>query len=166
MEFLKKVSQRLRQVRAFGRFVKEDGLINTTDLLVATAATVVLAAGVGGTVLSTLDESKYGKAQPDAQAIGQAIMSFYKDTGKWPGQAIHANGNYLTTVLLATGPTVSGNTASQYTLPSVANNGLDHGTSSCAANSGQGFVNGSVATANFSDTTTTAEIPSSVLVLN
>jgi len=143
MEFLKKVTQRLRQVRKSGRLLKQDGLINTTDLLVATAATVVLAAGVGGTVLSTLDESKYGKAQPDAQAVGQAIMTFYKDTGKWPGQAYHAL-NQTMKVVLATG-SVSGT----FDLPAVANNGLDHegltGSTKCGANSGQGFVNGQIA---------------------
>lgn len=38
-------------------------------LLVATGATVVLAAGVGSAVIGTQDGAKYGKAQPDAQAI-------------------------------------------------------------------------------------------------
>ena len=144
MEFLKKVTQRLQQVRETGRLLKEDGLINTTDLLVATAATVVLAAGVGGTVLSTLDESKYGKAQPDAQAVGQAIMTFYKDTGKWPGQTYHSvAANQSKSVLLATG-----SVSSVYDLPAVANNGLDHealpAATKCGANSGQGFVNGTI----------------------
>lgn len=167
MEILKKVTQRLRQVRTVGRFLKEDGLINTTDLLVATAATVVLAAGVGGTVLSTLDESKYGKAQPDAQALGQAMTNFYKDTGKWPGQAAQA-ADYTKPVILATGPI-----SNVFTLPAVANDGLDEpglasGTK-CGANSGQGFVNGSIAALENSTSTTTGTISTttaSVLNLN
>jgi hypothetical protein len=156
MEFLKKVTQHLRQVRSAGRLLKEDGLINTTDLLVATAATVVLAAGVGGTVLSTLDESKYGKAQPDAQAIGQAIMTFYKDTGKWPGQAEHA-ALQTKPLLLATGPSTN-----VFDLPSVANDGLDYagltGSTKCGDNSGQGFVNGTVIAFERSTSTTTNTI--------
>jgi len=75
----------------FGRrFTATDGLINTTDLLVATAATVILAAGVSGAVIGTMNDAKYGKAQPDAQALAGALSKFYKDTGKWPGQAEHA----------------------------------------------------------------------------
>jgi hypothetical protein len=101
MEFMKKVTQRLRQVRTFGRLLKEDGLINTTDLLVATGATVILAAGVGSAAIGTLDDAKYGKAQPDAQAMAQAISDFYADTGKWPGQA-EAEADDGTFVLLVT----------------------------------------------------------------
>src|SRR5581483_11925197 len=142
MQFIKKVTQRLLRVRRAGRVLGQDGLINTTDLLVATAATVVLAAGVGGTVLSTLDESKYGKAQPDAQALGQAIMNFYKDTGKWPGQAENA-ATQTKAYLLATGTI-----AEAYDLPGLANNGLDYpgvsGSTKCGANSGPGFVNGKI----------------------
>src|SRR5687767_15841853 len=150
MRFIKKVTQRLLDMSTRARIAKEDGLINTTDLLVATAATVVLAAGVGGTVLSTLDESKYGKAQPDAQAIGQAIVEFYTDTGKWPGQHEHSV-DQTDVFFLATG--VNGATDT-FDLPAVANNGLDHaalsGDFTCGANSGQGFVNGTVAAAGFS----------------
>jgi hypothetical protein len=164
MRFIKKVTQRLLDMGTRARLAKEDGLINTTDLLVATAATVVLAAGVGGTVLSTLDESKYGKAQPDAQAIGQAIMTFYKDTGKWPGQAYHA-ANQDEAVLLGTAPITD-----VFDLPAVANNGLDWAgftTQTCGANSGQGFVNGTVSAGEFSATAATGNLEdATVLNLN
>jgi hypothetical protein len=159
MRFIKKVTQRLLDMSTRARIAREDGLINTTDLLVATAATVVLAAGVGGTVLSTLDESKYGKAQPDAQALGQAIMTFYKDTGKWPAQAEHAALPDDSNVLLATG-----SVSDTYDLPAVANNGLDHdalnGSGVCGANSGQGFVNGTVGAGEYSATGATAALTS------
>jgi len=139
MEFMKKVTQRLLDMGTRARIAREDGLINTTDLLVATAATVVLAAGVGGTVLSTLDESKYGKAQPDAQAIGQAIMTFYKDTGRWPGQYEDAASPGSPTLLVTASPTGVIN------YPAVANDGLEWpaftGSTVCGANSGQGWVN-------------------------
>jgi len=157
MRFIKKVTQRLLDMRT-GRFGREDGLINTTDLLVATAATVVLAAGVGGTVLSTLDESKYGKAQPDAQAIGQAIMTFYKDTGKWPGQNEDAADEDSVTLL------ATGNIADEYQLPAVANGGLEWpgftGATVCGANSGQGFVNGTVGAGEFYNGTATLQLES------
>lgn len=167
MEFFKKVPQRLRQALGFGRLLrKEDGLINTTDLMVATAATVVLAAGVGGAALGTLDAANYGKAQPDGQSITQAIMSFYRDTGKWPGQAEHA-ADLAKGVLLATG--TYGTTSSTFILPDVANFGLKWealaGTSTCAANSGQGFVN-AVVTGSASSSTTAAIDQGAVTVHN
>ena len=149
----------------FSRIRKEEGLINTTDLLVATAATVVLAAGVGGAVLSTLDEANYGKAQPDGQAIAQAIMTFYKDTGKWPGQSEDA-ANTTNVTLLA-----SGSIADAYDLPAVANGGLEWpgftGATVCGANSGQGFVNGTVGAGEFSAGTATVTLTTSLAeVLN
>jgi len=53
MAAIRKVTQRLRQVPMFRRLLRrEDGLINTTDLLVATGATVILAAGITGATLS------------------------------------------------------------------------------------------------------------------
>jgi hypothetical protein len=63
-------------------FLREDGLINTTDVLVATVATITLAAGVSSAMLGSMDEARYGKAQPDAQALAMAVVNFYTDTGK------------------------------------------------------------------------------------
>lgn len=86
-----KAVERLRRMPRLTKLLAESrGLINTTDLLVATAATVILAAGVGSAAISTMNDAKYGKAQPDAQAMGNAITQFFKDTGKWPGQAEQA----------------------------------------------------------------------------
>lgn len=167
MEFLKKVPQHLRRIGKFtARLRKEDGLINTTDLMVATAATVVLAAGVGGAALNTLDESKYGKAQPDAQAVGQAIVEFYSDTGKWPGQAEHAADD-TQIFLLATGPLVGSDETTEYDLPSLANNGLDHAAhTTCGANSGQGFVNAQIAAFEGSADGGNGAFPTGTVVLN
>jgi hypothetical protein len=166
MNFVKKVTQRLRHVRTVQRLLREDGLINTTDLLVATAATVILAAGVGGTVLGTLDDASYGKAQPDGQAIGQAILNFYADTGKWPGQAYHA-GAQGQTVILATGATAGSTTPSAYTLPQSANDGLEWTAhEGCEANSGEGWVNGDVEAGSFSAADGTSSITTGTTVLN
>jgi len=91
MRSIAKAVERLRQMPRLRKVLTESrGLINTTDLLVATAATVILAAGVGSAAIGTISEAKYGKAQPDAQALSSAITQFYKDTGKWPGQVEHA----------------------------------------------------------------------------
>ena len=57
------------------RFWNERGLINTTDLLVATVATVTLAAGVGSAMIGSMDEARYGKAQPDAGAGAGGAVS-------------------------------------------------------------------------------------------
>ena len=143
MRSIAKVAQCLRQMPRLTRVLTESrGLINTTDLLVATAATVVLSAGIGGAAISTLNEAKYGKAQPDAQTVAQAITNFYKDTGKWPGQVEQA-ADLTKVVLLATG---SGAYASStYSLPHVALEGLKTTGIDCANNSLEGFVSKTVA---------------------
>jgi hypothetical protein len=177
MDFLRKVSQHLSQFER-SRSWQEDGLINTTDLLVATAATVVLAAGIGGAAISALDEAKYGKAQPDAQTIAQGIQTFYKDTGKWPGQSYHAQ-HTGEAVILATGArtTMVDNvptfTTGSSVLPSIANNGLkwasmpsSSNSGRCGQNSGQGFVN-ATGVATYTSSMTTVEITGvTVLDLN
>ena len=140
MNFLKKVTQRLLQVRTAARLMAEDGLINTTDLLVATGATVVLAAGVGSAVIGTLDDAKYGKAQPDGQAIANAMTQFYRDTGKWPGQAEQAaeSGTEKTaTVLVSTTDTDF--------LPGEYANAFATAAATCKNNSLQGFVGATIA---------------------
>ena len=140
MEFMKKVTQRLLQVRAAARLMAEDGLINTTDLLVATGATVVLAAGVGSAVIGTLDDAKYGKAQPDGQAIANAMSQFYRDTGKWPGQAEQAaeEDTAKTATLLVS-------TTDPDFLPGEYSNAFATAAATCKNNSLQGFVGATIA---------------------
>lgn len=149
MQFFKKVTQRLLDARTAARLMAEDGLINTTDLLVATGATVVLAAGVGSAVIGTLDDAKYGKAQPDAQAIAQAVSQFYKDTGKWPGQAEQAPdtpGTTAPTLLVTTTETAYEPTNYESALTTT-------GTAACKNNSLQGFVGSSISAAAYPATT-------------
>lgn len=143
MNFLEKAFQRLLQVRTAARLMAEDGLINTTDLLVATGATVVLAAGVGSAVIGTLDDAKYGKAQPDGQAISSAMAQFYRDTGKWPGQAeqaattVDGDGNVPATLLVST-------TSSAF-LPGEYQSAFATAEADCQNNSLQGFVGVTIA---------------------
>lgn len=144
MRSIAKVVERLRQMPRLTQVLTESrGLINTTDLLVATAATVVLASAVGGAAIGTLNESKYGKAQPDAQTIAGAVSAFYKDTGKWPGQAeqVPASGTSTTALFLVT-------TASGASLPSdfaaatagLNSSALSTAAATCSNNSLEGFV--------------------------
>lgn len=150
MRSIAKAVERLRQMPRLTKVLTESrGLINTTDLLVATAATVILAAGVGSAAISTMNDAKYGKAQPDAQAMGNAITQFYKDTGKWPGQAEQAataTGAAAKTALFLVTSYTSG-TGATY-LPndgSVATGStLTVTTASCANNSLEGFVGASI----------------------
>jgi hypothetical protein len=118
------------------RIWKENGLINTTDLLVATGATVVLAASVSSAVIGTLDDAKYGKAQPDVQAMASAISQFYKDTGKWPGQAEQAAAsgtNKPATFLVTAGVTDTD------VLPTAETTALTVADATCGNNSLDGF---------------------------
>jgi hypothetical protein len=135
MELLK-VLPRLLTNGFTSRISKQDGLINTTDLLVATAATVILATGVGGAVIGTLDGSRYGKAQPDAQTLAVALAQFYKDTGRWPGQAEHA------AIPGATKPAVflvSAGVTDTTVLPEATGTALSVATAACSVASLEGF---------------------------
>lgn len=118
------------------------GLINTTDLLVAAGATVILAAGVGAASIDNLNQAKYGKAQPDAVSLATAATSFYKDTGKWPGQADHVGttGNAGTTDALFLVSTLVDDTS----LPSPVTGSLTVDTAECKNNSLEGFVGSTI----------------------
>jgi hypothetical protein len=115
---------------------REDGLINTTDLLVATAATVILAAGIGSNLIGTMDDAKYGKAQPDVQSLATALVQFYEDTGKWPGQAEQEAASAASkpaTFLVSTGVTDT------EVLPDSESNAISVGTATCGSDSREGF---------------------------
>ena len=144
MNVMQKVTQHLRKACTLGRHLAQDGLINTTDLLVATGATVVLAAGVGAAVLGTLDDAKYAKAQPDAQALASAISQFYKDTGKWPGQAEHAA---YTETAGAVPSTLLLSTLDDQFEPEALGTAFSLATADCRNNSLQGFVGKDIASA-------------------
>ncbi|MDO8794727.1 MAG: type II secretion system protein GspG [Vicinamibacterales bacterium] len=163
MRTIEKVVERLRQMPRLAKVLRESrGLINTTDLLVATAATVILSSAVGGAAIATMNESKYGKAQPDGQTIATAIAAFYKDTGKWPGQAeqVPVSGSssakalYLVTTLGISAippvpPAVIGVDAVPAPLPIdyggtteglLGSTALSTSTATCSNNSSEGFV--------------------------
>jgi type II secretory pathway pseudopilin PulG len=130
------------------------GLINTTDLLVASGATIILAAGIAAASLQGLDQAKLGKAQPDAQAIAAAMQTFFKDTGKWPGQAEVAGSNAPATptikspIFLTTDLTQATATSAGAVLPSFGSSTtFATGQAICQANSGEGIVNATISAA-------------------
>ena len=113
------------------------GLINTTDLVVASGATIILAAGVASVSLAGIDQAKLGKAQPDAQALASAMQQFFKDTGKWPGQA-----EVATTIASGTATAkylVTAKTADDL-LPSFASGTFVTTAATCKSNSLEGFA--------------------------
>lgn len=121
-------------------FADRRGLVNTTDLVVASGATLILAAGVAAASLAGIDQAKLGKAQPDAQAIASAMQAFFKDTGKWPGQAEVAasDGSNVKQARMLT-------TNRDGTLPAFGTlTTIKTDTASCGANSLEGFASGSV----------------------
>jgi prepilin-type N-terminal cleavage/methylation domain-containing protein len=56
------------------------------EVMIAVAAIVMLSAMLAPVGLSWLDEGRAARAQNDAAAIGTAMMRFFQDTSKWPGQ--------------------------------------------------------------------------------
>lgn len=153
---LRGLSKVKRLLGCLGRALRDRrGLINTTDLLVASGATIILAAGVAAASLQGLDQAKLGKAQPDAQALAAAINQFFKDTGKWPGQADHGAGAGPGAVkplfLVTSGLTGSEFTATGVAVPDVPASGTGSNafkvtSTSCKGNSLEGFVNATIET--------------------
>jgi prepilin-type N-terminal cleavage/methylation domain-containing protein len=56
------------------------------EVLVAVAAAVILAAVLTPMAFTYLDESRIARAHADAATVSAAMMRFFQDTKKWPGQ--------------------------------------------------------------------------------
>jgi prepilin-type N-terminal cleavage/methylation domain-containing protein len=56
------------------------------EVIIAVALVAIMAVAIAPPLIKNLNEGKTARAQSDAQVIGNAIQSFYKDTGKWPLQ--------------------------------------------------------------------------------
>ena len=54
------------------------------EIVIAVAIVAVFAAAISPMVFRHLEDAKVGKAQQEAETIGTAILSYYKDVGKWP----------------------------------------------------------------------------------
>jgi hypothetical protein len=129
------------------RLKSDHGLINTADLLVSTAITVTLAAGVSSAMIDAMDDARYGKAQPDAQAIANSVVRFYKDTGMWPGQAEHAALTTMEPLFLVS------NTAAAAQPSEIGGSLSVAAPATCGVNSAEGFANETIPASNFADAT-------------
>ncbi len=54
------------------------------EIVIAVAIVAIFAAALTPMVFKHLEEAKISKAKNETDVIGNAIMSLYKDTGKWP----------------------------------------------------------------------------------
>jgi len=60
--------------------------ISLIEILIAVAASVVLASLLAPVAFSWIEEGRAARAVNDAAAVGFAMNRFYQDTTKWPGQ--------------------------------------------------------------------------------
>ncbi len=56
------------------------------EIIIAVAIVAIMAVAIAPPLIKNLNEGKAARAQSDAKVIGTAILSFYKDTGRWPLQ--------------------------------------------------------------------------------
>jgi len=56
------------------------------EVIIAVALVAIMAVAIAPPLIKNLNEGKVARAQSDAQVIGNAILSFYKDVGDWPLQ--------------------------------------------------------------------------------
>jgi prepilin-type N-terminal cleavage/methylation domain-containing protein len=60
------------------------------EIVIAVAIVAVFAAAISPMVFRHLEDAKIGRAQSETETISNAILSYYKDVGKWP--VTNANG--------------------------------------------------------------------------
>ncbi len=56
------------------------------EIIIAVAIVAIMAVAIAPPLIKNLNEGKAARAQSDAKVIGNAVLSFYKDTGRWPLQ--------------------------------------------------------------------------------
>jgi general secretion pathway protein G len=66
--------------------IRTEGGFTMIEVMIAIAAIVMLATMLAPVGFSSLEEGRAARAQNDAAAIGTAMMRFFQDTSKWPGQ--------------------------------------------------------------------------------
>lgn len=54
------------------------------EIVIAVAIVAIFAAALSPMVFRHLEDAKVGKAQNETEAIANAVLSYYKDVGKWP----------------------------------------------------------------------------------
>jgi len=84
------------------------------EIVIAVAIVAIFAAALSPMVFRHLEDAKMGKASNETEVIANAVMSYYKDVGKWPiTNADGPSGNSIGRVLSGTVvPTAAGAGAS------------------------------------------------------
>lgn len=77
------------------------------EIVIAVAIVAVFAAAISPMVFRHLEDAKISKAQSESETISTAILSYYKDVGKWPvtsanGPAGNATARVLSSTVVAT----------------------------------------------------------------
>jgi prepilin-type N-terminal cleavage/methylation domain-containing protein len=73
------------------------------EIVIAVAIVAIFAAALSPMVFRHLEESKITKAQSETETIATAMLSYYKDTGKWPvTNADGPTGNGINRVISST----------------------------------------------------------------
>ncbi len=75
------------------RYKMEKRGFTLIEVIIAVALVAIMAVAIAPPLVQNIRNGKVTRAQSDTQAIGTAILSFYKDVGEWPTAA--ANGGYL-----------------------------------------------------------------------
>lgn len=65
--------------------VRRDGF-TLFEVIIAVALVAIMAVAIAAPLMKNLNEGRMARAQSDAQVIGDAVMSFYKDVGEMPLQ--------------------------------------------------------------------------------
>ncbi len=73
------------------------------EIVIAVAIVAVFAAAISPMVFRHLEDAKVSKAQNETETIASAILSYYKDVGKWPMTSANGpTGNGATRVVSST----------------------------------------------------------------
>ncbi len=63
---------------------RDRGGFTLIEIVIAVAIVAIFAAALSPMVFRHLEDSKITKAQNESETISTALLSYYKDTGKWP----------------------------------------------------------------------------------
>ena len=73
------------------------------EIVIAVAIVAIFAAALSPMVFRHLEDAKRAKAQNESQVIASAVLSYYKDTGRWPyTNANGPAGNAITRMISST----------------------------------------------------------------
>jgi prepilin-type N-terminal cleavage/methylation domain-containing protein len=64
--------------------VRKNEGFTLVEVVVVIAVVAILAAILAPSIVKHIDDSKIAKAKSEAQVLGAAVTSFYKDVGQWP----------------------------------------------------------------------------------